>query len=42
MRMGEKLGALGLPAVFVMEGGYAVTELGLNAVNVLQGFECEL
>jgi acetoin utilization deacetylase AcuC-like enzyme len=22
-----------------MEGGYAVDELGVNAVNVLQGFE---
>ncbi|WP_240448154.1 hypothetical protein, partial [Pseudomonas aeruginosa] len=24
---------------FVMEGGYAVEEIGINAVNVLQGFE---
>ncbi|MGV8435526.1 hypothetical protein, partial [Pseudomonas aeruginosa] len=23
----------------VMEGGYAVEEIGINAVNVLQGFE---
>jgi acetoin utilization deacetylase AcuC-like enzyme len=23
----------------VMEGGYAVEEIGINAVNVLEGFE---
>lgn len=39
LRMGEMIAALGLPTVFVMEGGYAVEEIGLNAVNVLQGFE---
>jgi hypothetical protein len=26
-------------AEFVLEGGYAVAEIGVNAVNVLQGFE---
>ena len=30
---------LGLPTLFVMEGGYAVEQIGINAVNVLQGFE---
>jgi len=25
--------------LFVMEGGYAVEEIGINVVNVLQGFE---
>jgi len=25
--------------VFVFEGGYAVADVGVNAVNVLQGFE---
>lgn len=25
--------------MLVFEGGYAVAELGLNTVNVLQGFE---
>ena len=30
---------LGLPVVFVLEGGYAAAELGTNAVNVLEGFE---
>lgn len=37
--LGERLGRLGLPAVFVLEGGYAAAELGVNAVNVLEGFE---
>ena len=30
---------VGLPTVFVLEGGYAAAELGTNAVNVLEGFE---
>ena len=29
----------GKPTLFVMEGGYAVEEIGINAVNVLEGFE---
>jgi len=35
---GRLIGALGLPTLFVLEGGYAVEEIGVNAVNVLQGF----
>ena len=38
-RLGECLGALGLPTVFVLEGGYAASALGTNAVNVIDGFE---
>jgi acetoin utilization deacetylase AcuC-like enzyme len=38
-RVGERLARLGLPTVFVLEGGYAAAELGTNAVNVLEGFE---
>lgn len=38
-RLGERLGALGLPTVFVLEGGYAAAALGHNAVNVIEGFE---
>ncbi|EHL22785.1 histone deacetylase superfamily protein [Acidovorax sp. NO-1] len=38
-RVGERLAGLRLPAVFVLEGGYAAAELGTNAVNVLDGFE---
>jgi len=36
---GALLATLNLPTVFVMEGGYAVDEIGTNVVNVLQGFE---
>lgn len=36
---GALLATLKLPTVFVMEGGYAVAEIGTNTVNVLQGFE---
>ena len=35
----SRLGALGLPTVFVLEGGYAAAALGINAVNVIEGFE---
>lgn len=38
-RYGRSLATLGVPTLFVMEGGYAVEEIGINAVNVLQGFE---
>jgi len=38
LRMGEKIAALGLPTLFVFEGGYAVDALGEIAVNVLEGF----
>ncbi|MGH8805265.1 MAG: histone deacetylase family protein, partial [Polaromonas sp.] len=38
-RLGERLGAIGLPTVFVLEGGYAAAALGTNAVNVIEGFE---
>ncbi|MGH6625123.1 MAG: histone deacetylase family protein [Burkholderiaceae bacterium] len=37
--LGEHLGRLALPTVFVLEGGYAAAELGVNAVNVIEGFE---
>jgi acetoin utilization deacetylase AcuC-like enzyme len=36
---GRMIGALGLPTLFVLEGGYAVEEIGVNVVNVLTGFE---
>lgn len=38
LRIGEDLAAAGLPTLFVFEGGYAVAEVGVNAVNVLDGF----
>lgn len=39
IRLGERLGKLGLPTIFVLEGGYAAAALGVNAVNVIEGFE---
>ena len=38
-KIGRRIAALGLPTLFVMEGGYAVEEIGINAVGVLTGFE---
>ncbi len=37
--IGARIRALGLPTLFVMEGGYAVEAIGRNAVGVLEGFE---
>lgn len=39
LSMGQRIARLGKPTLFVMEGGYAVEEIGINAVNVLEGFE---
>jgi len=36
--IGAKIAALNIPTVFVMEGGYAVAEIGTNTVNTLTGF----
>ena len=36
---GRSLAQLNLPTVFLLEGGYAVEQVGVNTVNVLQGFE---
>ncbi len=36
--LGHDLAGLALPTVFTMEGGYAVDVLGVNVVNVLEGF----
>ncbi len=35
---GSQLAKLALPTLFVMEGGYAVADIGVNTVNVLDGF----
>ena len=37
-KIGQRIAELDLPTLLVMEGGYAVAEIGLNAVGVLQGF----
>jgi acetoin utilization deacetylase AcuC-like enzyme len=36
---GRMIGAAAIPTLFVLEGGYAVGEIGVNVVNVLTGFE---
>jgi acetoin utilization deacetylase AcuC-like enzyme len=38
LAVGAALAGAGLPTVFTFEGGYAVDEVGVNAVNVLQSF----
>ena len=38
-RLGARIAVLGRPTLFVFEGGYAVEAVGVNTVNVLQGFE---
>jgi acetoin utilization deacetylase AcuC-like enzyme len=38
-RIGEAIGKMKLPTLFVMEGGYAISAIGVNVVNVLAGFE---
>jgi acetoin utilization deacetylase AcuC-like enzyme len=35
---GRRIARLGLPTVFCMEGGYAIEQIGVNTVNVLEGF----
>jgi len=37
--VGNKIVSCKLPTLFVMEGGYAIKEIGVNTVNVLKGFE---
>jgi acetoin utilization deacetylase AcuC-like enzyme len=39
LEIGRRLKRLGVPLLFVFEGGYSTDEVGLNAVNVLIGFE---
>jgi acetoin utilization deacetylase AcuC-like enzyme len=38
-RIGARIARLRRPTLFVMEGGYAVEAIGVNAVGVLTGFE---
>ena len=38
-RLGRELAALGLPTVFILEGGYAVAEIGDNVAEVLAAFD---
>ena len=36
---GARIATLGMPTLFVMEGGYAIEEIGVNTANLLCGFE---
>jgi acetoin utilization deacetylase AcuC-like enzyme len=36
--IGRLIASSGLPSVFVLEGGYAVAEMGINVANVAEGF----
>ena len=38
LRIGARIARLRLPTLFVLEGGYATEVIGLNVVNVLEGF----
>ena len=38
-KIGALIKAIGKPTLFVQEGGYAVADIGVNAVGVLTGFE---
>ena len=38
IRCGKIIGRLKLPTLFVLEGGYAMDTVGINTVNVLDGF----
>lgn len=37
--IGQILGRIAIPTLFVLEGGYATESLGINVVNVLSGFD---
>jgi acetoin utilization deacetylase AcuC-like enzyme len=39
LKLGAQIAALKLPTVFILEGGYAVAEIGHNVTHVLRGFE---
>lgn len=36
--MGQMIGRLSLPTHFIMEGGYAIDEIGINVNNLITGF----
>ena len=38
IKIGHKISLLNLPTLFIMEGGYAIKEIGINTVNTLKGF----
>lgn len=38
LTLGQDIASLPIPTLFVMEGGYAIAELGLNTANVITGY----
>jgi acetoin utilization deacetylase AcuC-like enzyme len=42
LQVGRDLATTGLPVVFTLEGGYAVAAMGVNVVNVLEGFSSQV
>ena len=38
LKVGQRIARLGMPTLFVMEGGYAVEAIGVNVANTLEGF----
>ena len=38
-KIGLDISEMGLPTLFIMEGGYDIKEIAVNVVNVLSGFE---
>ncbi|MCH8278844.1 MAG: histone deacetylase family protein [Proteobacteria bacterium] len=38
LTVGRRIASLGLPTLFVLEGGYAIADIGTNVSNVLIGF----
>lgn len=41
LRLGAAVAGLNVPTLFVMEGGYAISDIGVNVANVLDGFEAK-
>ena len=39
LRLGDRIARLRFPTLFLMEGGYALEEIGINVANVLTGFQ---
>jgi acetoin utilization deacetylase AcuC-like enzyme len=37
--VGQRIGALNLPTLVVLEGGYAIDAIGENTVNFLEGLQ---
>ena len=38
LSMGAEIARIKKPSLFILEGGYAINDIGTNVVNVLKGF----